>query len=171
MDNITQYNHSHIGSLFNKYSNKLYRFLYFKCNNKQLAEDLVSETFLKAMENIEKFRGDERGFYAWLCTIGHNLMINKSKKESRSEPNSKIFEYITDKYENIEELAEQDEQKLVIYKAVQNLMGEQKQVIELRYFNELELDEIAVIMKKSKGAIKQLLQRAYKNLEKILNED
>jgi RNA polymerase sigma-70 factor (ECF subfamily) len=170
LENITEYNQEFIKNLFLKYSDKLYRFLYFKCRNKQIAEDILSETFLKVIDHISTFQGTESQLFAWMSTIAHNSLMTYFRREQKSNPNLELLENITDSTENIEELAEKNEEKVRIFLAIAQLESDQKVVIEHYYFNQLSLDEIAGLLNRSKGAVKQLLQRAYKNLEKILEK-
>lgn len=67
--------------LYSNYVNQVFLFLLKLCCNYDLAEDLTQETFLKAYQNIDDFRGDCK-LYVWLCQIGKNLFYNHLKKES-----------------------------------------------------------------------------------------
>lgn len=161
--------------VYDLYVNDIYRFIYFKTGNKEDANDLTSITFLKAWNHIQNNSlKDNNTLRALFYRIARNAVIDfyRTKKESFS---------IDNEDNNSRELADEKEDitgdldiSLDFEKVegkLSELKDEYREVIILRYVNELELHEIAKIIDKSKGNVRVLVFRALKALKTLMEED
>lgn len=149
-------------SFFDKYSKKIYRFIYFKISNKELAEDLASQCFLKAWEQIA--RGQRiKNFQSWLYRIARNLVVdyyrNREKEELRL-----IYQLeeagTEDKFNPDENLDREQLEKLLFL-----LKSEIREIVVLRFIEQLSIKEIAKIVDKSAANIRVIIHRALKELQ------
>lgn len=141
-DKVTDFN-----EIYNKYAPGVYKFLLSLCKDEHLAEDLTSETFLKAITGIEKFRG-ESSLYSWLCRIAKNRYFDYLK----SQKNTTTFE------DTIPDSSDSPEIRLITKEQVSNVLEclhtteePYKEVFMLHVFAELPLVEISRIFGKSES--------------------
>lgn len=148
-----------------------------RTGNVDLAKDIVSDTFLKAMENIQRFQWRNVPFSAWLYRIANNE-INQTYRTTKKQAISLDqlqeehgFEVesseLTEEIINAQaELDERHQQFLYYQKKLLELPIKYQEVISLRYFEDKSMKEIAEILDKREGTIKSLLHRG---LEKLRN--
>ena len=136
-----------IEKLYNEYFKTVYKYLICLTHNKEIAEDLSQETFCKAIDKIDTFKGKCK-ISVWLCEIAKNLWINELKKNKRIVLTEKQEELVDIKY-NIEDrfLLEQD--KIDLHKKIYNLDSQVKEIFYLKLFANLTFKEIGEIMGKS----------------------
>ena len=138
-----------------------------------LAEDLVSETFLRALRRIDSFTWQGRDFAAWLVTIARNLIADhfKSGRYRLEITTEDILESgptrTTDGPEN---LVLDALTNATLLTAVKQLNPEQQECIVLRFLQGLSVNETALAMGKNDGAIKALQYRAVRSLGRLLPE-
>lgn len=162
------------GLLYDRYVDLVYRYIYYRVNNPSLAEDLVSETFLRALRRIDSFTWQGRDFAAWLVTIARNLIADhfKSGRYRLEITTEDILEtgptQTTDGPENLVLDALTNETLLT---AVKKLNPEQQECIVLRFLQGLSVSETALAMGKNDGAIKALQYRAVRALARLLPEE
>lgn len=149
-----------------------------RTGNVDLAKDIVSDTFLKAMENIQLFQWRNVPFSAWLYRIASNeinqayrrsnqqvLSLDQLQEESGFEVESGE---LTEEILNAQAELEEHHQKFLYYqKQLLKLPIKYQEVISLRYFEEKSMREIAEILNKREGTIKSLLHRGLKKLRNI----
>ena len=157
--------------IYNHYIDQIYRFIYFKVPRREEAEDLTSEVFLKTWQYLFGAQKEVKNLRALLYQIAKNLIVDFYRQRSKVE----IIEdeYIIDRVEITHQqslLSEIDDRSEIINieKALKKLKDEYKEVIILRYLEQLELPEIAKILNKSKGAVRVLLHRALKVIKDYL---
>jgi RNA polymerase sigma-70 factor, ECF subfamily len=159
------------GQLYDHYLSTVYRYIYYRVGGHALAEDLTSETFLRALRALSSFRWQGRDFGAWLVTIARNLVTDhyKSGRFRLEVATGEILEYdsAADGPED-DVLATLANEALV--KALKKLGADQQECLVLRFLNGLSVAETAQVLAKSEGAVKQLQLRAVRNLAKLLPE-
>ncbi len=160
------------GQLYDAYSDTVYRYIYYRVSNKPLAEDLTSETFLRALRRISTFTWQGRDFGAWLVTIARNLVADHFKSsryrlevptgemldsdQTESSPEDSVLAYLSNK---------------ALLDAVCQLNSQQQECVTLRFLHGLSVAETAKIMGKNDGAIKTLQYRAIRTLARLLPAD
>jgi RNA polymerase sigma-70 factor (ECF subfamily) len=161
------------GLIYDRYVDTVFRFIYFRVGNRQLAEDLTSDTFLRALKRIGSFTWQGRDLGAWLVTIARNLVADHFKsgryrlevtagdvldadREDRGpegSPESAVVDHITN---------------VALLTAVKRLNPEQQECIVLRFLQGFSVAETAQAMGKNEGAIKALQYRAVRALARLL---
>jgi len=162
------------GELYDRYVDVVYRYIQYRVSNTALAEDLTSETFLRALRRITSYTWQGRDFGAWLVTIARNLVADhyKSGRYRLEVATSDLVEAGADRSEEgpeAEVLAGITNAALL--EAVKRLNAEQQECIALRFLQGMSVAETARIMGKNEGAIKALQYRAVKSLSRLLPED
>ena len=140
-------------------------------NNHDDTDDLLQETFVKAYENLQKFRG-ESSLYTWLCRIAINQSISfQRKKKLRNFVNLENLTIpLISKQSNPEEKMQEKELKNLIQQAVDQLSEKQKIVFNLRFYDELSHAEIAQITGNSVGTIKANFFHAIQKIKAYLDK-
>jgi RNA polymerase sigma-70 factor (ECF subfamily) len=161
------------GLIYDRYVDTVFRFVYFRVGNRQLAEDLTSDTFLRALKRIGSFTWQGRDLGAWLVTIARNLVADHFKsgryrlevttgdvldadREDRGpegSPEAAVVDHITN---------------VALLTAVKQLNPEQQECIVLRFLQGFSVAETAQTMGKNEGAIKALQYRAVRALARLL---
>ncbi|MFN2114737.1 MAG: sigma-70 family RNA polymerase sigma factor [Anaerolineae bacterium] len=160
------------GVLYDRYLDKIYRYIYFKVGRRSEAEDLTSQTFLKAWDAIGDYEWRNHPFGAWLFRIAHNLVVDyhRSRKPSVELDNATPqleWEASRDDVRPEGVLAEMLTTDRVRH-AIGRLTEEQQQVLVLRFFEDLSTGEVAEIMGKRRGAVRGLQFRALSALREML---
>ena len=159
-----------ITEIVENYKDGLILYLNGYVKNIFVAEELTEDTFFRLMIKKPKYLGKST-FKSWLYAIGRNVAVDYIRH------NSKILNVPIDDVENylIEQSLEQsyikEENKLVVNKALNELIPEYRNVLWLTYFEEFSNKETAIILKKTERQIKNLLYRARKALKSKLEKE
>lgn len=163
--------------LLDRYKSKLYSYIYFIVRNAELAEDLFQETFVKAIVTIQQGRYVENGkFSAWLTRIAHNLIIDYFRQErneqviSNDESDSDLFNDIRFSDETIEMRMVNDQILMDVRRLVDQLPDNQREVVYMRYYQDLSFKEIAEITGVSINTALGRMRYAVINLRKMAEE-
>lgn len=156
------------GQIYKIYYRKIYRYSRINLNSQETAEDLAQETFLKAWRSISTFSAYSGGsLQAFLFRIARNLMIDLSREKKEFPLDTALeieskddFEEDPDRKTNIE----------TVQKALTKLEDEDKQLVILRFFEEMPHADIAQIIDSNEGAVRVKLHRILKKLKEIINE-
>ncbi len=160
---------SAFGSLYDRYHEAIYRFIYLKVGHREEVEDLTHHVFLSAWQHMNSFKDQGLPFSSWLYQIARNKVIDyyRTKKFNLSLEDFDI-EDIGDKVDeenNLENRMDMEEAR----KALLELTEEQQNVIIMRFVEDLSYKEISKNIGKSQGTIRVIQYRALKNLQKIIN--
>jgi RNA polymerase sigma-70 factor (ECF subfamily) len=164
---------SAFGEIYDRYNETVYRYIYFRVNNAQLAEDLASETFLRALRRISSFSWQGRAFGAWLVTIARNLVVDHFKSGRYRLEIVKPDVLGTDSPEtdpttSPETAALEKLTNATLLTAVKKLNPDQQECIVLRFLQGFTVAETARTMGKNEGAVKALQYRAVRTLARLL---
>jgi RNA polymerase sigma-70 factor (ECF subfamily) len=152
------------GRLYDASVDRIFRYVFFRVTDTETAEDLTSEVFLKAWENLHRYR-PEGPFLAWLYTIARNTVID----HYRTHKATVDLEKAGLKHDpRLDERLDLQEDVESLRGAMSSLTNEQRDVLTLRFIVELDTDQIAERMGKSEGAIRALQMRALHALAKVL---
>jgi RNA polymerase sigma-70 factor, ECF subfamily len=160
------------GRLYDQYSDTVYRYIYYRVGGRATAEDLTSETFLRALRRIGTFTWQGRDFGAWLVTIARNLVADHFKSsrfrlevttgdmldpnETERSPEDSVLESLSNS---------------ALLDAVRRLNPQQQECVTLRFLQGMSVAETARVMGKNEGAIKTLQYRAVRTLARLLPDD
>lgn len=156
-----------IEEIYNVYAKSIYKYIYSLCKDETLSEDIVQETFLVASENIDKFKGESK-LSSWLCSIAKYIWYRKLKKDKKiSKVSIDEFENVVSEYELIDEELLKNEEKMFLYKQIQSLDEETRNIMYLRILGNLTYEEISEITGKS---INYVRVKFFRGKEKIMKE-
>ena len=163
------------GELYDRYVDLVYRYIYYRVGSAQVAEDLTSETFLRALRRISSFTWQGRDVGAWFVTIARNLIADHYKSSrQRLELTTEDVSTVTGAPKLVQDGPEnavlESMQNKVLLSAVKKLNAEQQECIILRFLQGLSVAETALAMNKNDGAIKALQYRAIRSLGRLLPE-
>lgn len=155
--------------LYDAYVDRIYRYIYFRVSDGTLTEDLTSQVFLKAWENLDHYQVGSSPYLALLYTIAKNLVIDhyRTKKET---VNLDDVVRVTGKEPGPDEEVQNRFDLLEMRAALQTLTDDQQQVLILRFISGLSTENVAEIMQKREGAIRALQMRALHALLKYMTE-
>ncbi|MCH4886862.1 sigma-70 family RNA polymerase sigma factor [Acidaminobacter sp. JC074] len=153
-----------LDKLYKSYYRELYLYVFSLCKNHHLTEELVSDTFYKAIMSLN---GNEKHMKYWLLRVAKHLWFDYLKKKSSiSIDNLELESTESGPLDNLLKT----EDKRMLYKSVLSLPNKYKEVLILYYYNDYSLKEIAMILKISPGAARTLLYRARIKLKEIIHE-
>ena len=157
------------GQLYDHYQGSVYRFVYYRTRSQTLAEDLTSETFLRALRNMSGFRWQGKDFGAWLMTIARNLCTDHFKAgRTRLEQTTEDMGVHDDATEGPENAVMAGLTNELLLDGLRQLSDEQRDCLVLRFLQGLSIAETAEVLGRSEGAVKQLQLRGVRNLAKLL---
>jgi len=154
------------GELYRIYLERIYRYLFYQVKDTMTAEDMTEEVFLKMWRALPRFRGDERALTSWLYRIAHNHLIDHYRTRTQELPlsddldvgNSDVNEATADSA-----LAAEDVTRLLSH-----LPAQQRQIIILKFIEDMDNEEIAAITGKSQGAIRITQMRALASMKRAM---
>lgn len=164
----SQGDHLAFGRIYDLYFEKVYRFVYFRVNHREAAEDLVAEVFVKVWGKAREIQ-DTRSFNGWIYQIARNLVIDyyRSRKQN---VDLTLVENILEYEDNMVDRTNLSFQQKSFLEELKNLTEEQQLVIKLKFLDELENSDIARILGKSEGAIRVIQHRAIAELKHLLDD-
>jgi RNA polymerase sigma-70 factor (ECF subfamily) len=156
--------------VYEKYFDLVYAYVARRMRDRARAEDLTSEVFHKAFANLPRYKWTGAPFAAWLFRIAANLIADRAKRKVRegslvtnvSESSSAVESQTRKQSQQID--LEQSERRARLFKLVDGLGDDQRQVIAMRFSEEKSIKEIANEIGRSEGAVKQLQFRALQTL-------
>jgi RNA polymerase sigma-70 factor (ECF subfamily) len=160
------------GALYDHYADTVYRYIYYRVGSRATAEDLTSESFLRALRRIGTFTWQGRDFGAWLVTIARNLVADHFKSSRfRLEVTTGEMLDSNQVEPSPEESVLESLSNAALLEAVRRLNPQQQECVTLRFLQGLSVAETARIMGKNEGAIKTLQYRAVRTLARLLPSD
>ena len=138
--------------LLNRHKNRVFAFIMSKIKNKDISEDIFQDTYVKVVNSLQKGKYNEEGkFLPWVMRIAHNLVIDHFRKQKkmhmiRSNSEFDIFDVIKDNEINIDEKLIKDQVFHDLKSLIELLPVDQKEVLKMRYFEELSFKKIAQII-------------------------
>ncbi len=155
--------------LYDAYIERIYRYVYFRVADEQLAEDITSQVFLKVWEKLDTYRVDSSPFIAWLYRIAHNAVIDHYRTKKVSIPLENVSPAEISHEDGIDEKLDLQIESQQLRDALKELTEEQQQVLILKFISQLSTTEIAQQLGKQPGAIRALQMRALQGLARYLN--
>ena len=155
--------------LYERFTDRIYRYIYFRVTDGETAEDLTSKVFLKAWEHLPTFRRSNSPFIAWLYTIAHNTLVDFY----RTSRQTARLEEVAALPAREPSPAEQTDQRLeaqLLRRALLELSPTQRNVLTMRLIEGMATDEIAQRLQKTEGAVRAVQMRALQALEGILRK-
>ncbi|HWH54382.1 MAG TPA: sigma-70 family RNA polymerase sigma factor [Gaiellaceae bacterium] len=170
VDRAQQGEREALEELYLLHFDRIYSYLHMSVGNRHDAEDLTTQTFLKMLEAIGKFRWRSAPFSAWLFRIAHNLAMDHFRTTRRWQPEEEVPEPEPPEESAAEEEALESIGRRSMLELIENLSPEQQQVLTLKFVFNFSNGEAATILGKTEGAIKSLQHRALASLQRQLEK-
>ena len=145
---------------------RIYSYLHMSVGTRHDAEDLTTQTFVKMLESIGRFRWQSVPFSAWLFRIAHNLAMDHFRARRRWQPEEDVPEVAGAEESSAEEQALAAIGDASLLDLISRLSPEQRQVLTLKFVFRFSNGEAAAILEKTEGAVKSLKHRALSSLQK-----
>lgn len=160
---------TNFGPIYNKYYKQIFGYIYQRMEDKDVAFDVTSQVFLKALTNLHKYEFKGVPFASWLYRIAHSevMQVFRDKKSSRTV-NADVAD-IKHLCEEIQESYYEDFMP-VLGKIIKELPNDELQLIEMRFFEKRPFKEIAEIMMMTENNAKVKLYRILERLKKVLTK-
>lgn len=160
--------------LYEKYHQDVFQFLFYMVRNREQAEDLMQEVYIRVLKSHQHFEG-KSSEKTWLFSIARNVAIDAFRKQKGWK--QKIMEkfdwssqQVKDEYPIPEEIAIQKEEIQLMYQGLENCTVDQKMVVIMRYIQELSITETAEALGWTESKVKTTQHRALKVLKKNMEE-
>ena len=156
--------------LYDKYIEKIYRFIYLKVSSEEIAQDLCSETFLKGWISFKEKGQEIKNPSAFLYQIARNLITDHYREKGRTQIVSADYVSVVDPEENLEKKAILNSDMEQVRFALNSLKEDYQNVIVWYYLDDLPIVEVARMLDRSEEATRVLLHRALKALKNEIKE-
>ena len=155
--------------LYNFFYPRVYNFIYARVKNIADADDVASMTFMKMNEHLEEFNAEKAAFSTWLFRIAQNTLIDFVRRKNRlNEAQWEEFAEAKSDREEPEERMIRKEGNAELLKALDTLNERERRVIELKYWSDMDNEEIAEVLNITNANVRVILHRTLKKLETII---
>lgn len=161
------YDRAALAAIYDDYYPPLYRYIYRRTSNVEVAQDLTAVVFQRFLQAIQAGAGPERHLRAWLYRVAHNLVIDHYHRQ-QYEQYSPLNDMLVATGDDLEQTADQALMVEQVRMALYQLTDDQQQVIMLKFLEGLSNAEVAAILDKPVGAVKSLQHRALAALQRCL---
>ncbi|RLD58326.1 MAG: RNA polymerase subunit sigma-24 [Bacteroidetes bacterium] len=173
-----QGDHNSFEVLIQRHQNRIYAYILMITKNKELADDVFQDTFIKVIKTMRAGSYNEEGkFLQWVMRIAHNLIIDHFRKSNRmpvidnsKNENFNIFDTLIIKEKSIEEQMITDQIHKDVRKIIEYLPDEQREVLYMRHFAEMSFKDIAEVTNVSINTALGRMRYALINLRKLIEE-
>lgn len=157
--------------LYDEYLDKVFRYVQYRVNNMQLAEDLTSAVFEKALDNFGKFSNDKASFSTWIFSIARNLVIDHYRVSSKRKtiPLEEITDQPSDALSPQEQLERKDERERLKF-CLNRLTDEEQELVRLKFGAELNNRQIGRMLNLTESNVGTKLYRAIRKMRDSYQE-
>jgi len=165
-----------LSTLINRHHQKIFSFIFSKVYDKDLAEDIFQDTFIKVIRTLKRGKYNEEGkFLPWVMRIAHNLVIDHFRKSNRmpkfeGKGDFEILDFMTDDDLNAERQIIKSQIETDLHELIKELPQDQLEVLEMRIFKEMSFKEIAFKTDVSINTALGRMRYALINLRKIIEK-
>ncbi|QNM87014.1 sigma-70 family RNA polymerase sigma factor [Polaribacter pectinis] len=159
--------------LVDTYKNLVYSLAYKMTKNREEAEEVSQDTFIKAYKNLKNFKGDSK-FSTWLYKITYHACLDNIKKNKKNQNTFEINEITFNQIKSVDDILqgiERKERAKIMDACLLKLQEDERSLIWMFYYDELSLKEIMEVTQLSEANIKVKLHRARKKLLAIVEEN
>jgi RNA polymerase sigma-70 factor (ECF subfamily) len=159
----------HFERLYEDHAQRLFGFLVYRCGNRAVAEDLLADTFERALRARRRFDRRRASEKTWLYTIALNCLRNQVRRqatETRALEQKQALQTVDGSVSSLERVGQHDD----LYRALDTLSGEERQAIALRFGADLTVPEIARLTKEPLTTVEGRVYRALRKLRDQLHQ-
>lgn len=167
---LKQYDPQAVSTVVERYGTALHRYVAAIVGDHHLAEDLVSETYVRMLERVGEYTYTGAPFRAWLYRVAHNLAVNAVTR-TRTMPNEAALTNLEHPAGDPADAAVRREEHAAVRAAMASLTEEQQRVLLLRFVASQPIAEVARQLDRSEGSVKQLQLRALRSLGRLLGHE
>ncbi|MNJ98095.1 RNA polymerase sigma factor CarQ [compost metagenome] len=166
-----------LATLIKRHQSKIYGFIYSKVTDRDIADDIFQDTFIKVIKTLKSNAYNEEGkFLPWVMRISHNLIVdhfrrNKKMPMYRETEEFSIFSIMTDNSPNIENRIITDQVESDLKRLIEELPDDQKEVLQMRIYQDLSFKEIADLTGVSINTALGRMRYALMNLRKVIEKN
>ena len=170
-------NENALSILIERHKSKIYGFIYSKILDRDAADDIFLDTFIKVIKTLKGNSYNEEGkFLPWVMRIAHNLVIDSFRKNKkmpmfRETEEFSIFSIMSDNVPNIESQLISDQVEVDLVKLLKELPADQKEVVEMRIYQDLSFKEISELTGVSINTALGRMRYALMNLRRIIEKN
>lgn len=162
--------HGAFDLIYDRFADALFRYMYARCGDPALAEDLLGDLWVRVVERLPSFRqppsGVEPAFAGWLYRIAHNLVIDSFRRKGAA--NLPLDPAVSARGPTPDEQAIEGDERRRLHAAIARLTPDQREVVVMRFIEERSNAEVAALTGRSEGAVKVMQHRALAALAKLL---
>ena len=165
-----------LSTLINRHQSKIYGFIYSKLSDRDMADDIFQDTFIKVIKTLKSNSYNEEGkFLPWVMRISHNLIIDHYRKNKkmpmfRETEDFSIFSIMSDNVPNIESQLITSQVESDLRKLIEELPEDQKEVLVMRMYQDLSFKEISELTGVSINTALGRMRYAIMNLRKVIDK-
>ena len=152
-----------VAQLYELHAPAVFRYLYFRVHERETAEDLTADVFVRMVQALPKYQQRGLPFAAWLFRVAHDRLVDHHRRQQFRRTDG-LSEKLTDGADGTEQAALEAQAHKDLWTHMQELTEDQQLVVQLRFIEGYSLDETAAILAKTSGAIKALQHRALRQL-------
>ncbi len=168
---------SALAVLIKRHQSKLYGFIYSKVSDRDIADDIFQDTFIKVIRTLKSNSYNEEGkFLPWVMRISHNLIVDHFRKNKkmpmyRETEEFSIFSIMTDNSPNVENRIITEQVESDLQRLIEELPDDQKEVLQMRIYQDLSFKEIADLTGVSINTALGRMRYALMNLRKVIEKN
>jgi RNA polymerase sigma-70 factor (ECF subfamily) len=169
LDGLQEFDSQVIGAIYDRYFPDVYRFVFYRLSNEQVAEDIVSDVFMRLLEAVKKGRGPQSNIKGWLLSTASHAVADHLRSIYRKQTEA-LADSIPDHGSSLTDEIDYRQQADSVRQAYAQLTPDQQNVLALRFGDGCSLVETATVMQKNVNAIKALQFRALQALQRNIGE-
>lgn len=154
--------------IYERYASAIYRYIYYRVCDNELAEDLRAEVFLRMLEGIHRY--EDRGWplSAWLYRIAHDRTVDSlRRRRSRAQLPLEYWNGVSEGPEHVVNVRLDCEE---VHHVITRLTDDQRRVIQMRFMQEMSVQEVARELGRTEGAVKALQHRGLQTMARHLDQ-
>lgn len=156
-----------LAAIHDAYYRPIYRYIAFRVDDHHLCEDLVSEVFTRFLTALRERKAPQTSLRGWLFGVASNVVSDHFRRKYRN-PHTTLDEKMVSREPSPDELAERAAMNEELRRAINQLTDDQRHVLALRFGQRMPIQEVARLLGKTEGAVKQLQLRALANLARLM---
>ncbi|WP_159799449.1 RNA polymerase sigma factor [Flavobacterium sp. MK4S-17] len=166
-----------LAALIRRHQSKIYGFIYSKVTDRDIADDIFQDTFIKVIRTLKSNSYNEEGkFLPWVMRIAHNLIVDHFRKNKkmpmyRETEEFSIFSIMSDNSPNIESRIITEQVENDLQRLIEELPDDQKEVLQMRIYQDLSFKEIADLTGVSINTALGRMRYALMNLRKVIEKN